>query len=77
MQKPSQGDTAKVSTSIYRVVVNNEEQYSIWPAHRGLPAGWTPEGFEGSRPECLARIDQVWTDMRPASIRPSLDAARP
>ncbi|WP_229913996.1 MbtH family protein [Streptomyces capitiformicae] len=61
----------------HRVVVNHEEQYSIWPTNMKLPAGWDPEGFEGSRQECLARIDQVWTDMRPASVRRLVDASRP
>ncbi|GAA4555725.1 MbtH family protein [Streptomyces collinus] len=53
----------------YRVVLNDEEQYSIWPAGRELPAGWNAEGTQGSREECLARIDEVWTDMRPLSLR--------
>ncbi|MEV3856888.1 MbtH family NRPS accessory protein [Streptomyces sp. NPDC050095] len=52
-----------------RVVLNAEEQYSIWPADRELPAGWSAEGTEGTREECLARIDEVWTDMRPLSLR--------
>ena len=53
----------------YRVVVNHEEQYSIWPEHRELPAGWTEAGKSGSRDECLAHIEEVWTDMRPLSLR--------
>ncbi|MBO3751361.1 MbtH family protein [Streptosporangiaceae bacterium NEAU-GS5] len=52
-----------------RVVVNHEEQYSIWWADRDLPAGWTATGFEGTREECLEHIEQVWTDMRPLSVR--------
>ncbi|MFD5794183.1 MbtH family protein [Streptomyces diastatochromogenes] len=55
--------------AVYRVVLNDEEQYSIWWADRPLPAGWHAEGTEGSREECLARIDAVWTDMRPLSLR--------
>ena len=51
------------------VVVNDEEQYSIWPAHRELPAGWRRDGFTGTEEECLAYIDETWTDMRPASLR--------
>ncbi|HET9899047.1 MAG TPA: MbtH family NRPS accessory protein [Streptosporangiaceae bacterium] len=51
------------------VVVNDEEQYSIWPAGRELPAGWRTGGFTGSEDECLAYIDETWTDMRPASLR--------
>ena len=53
----------------YAVVVNDEEQYSIWPAERELPAGWRPDGFSGAEEECLAYIDEIWTDMRPASLR--------
>ncbi|MFB7645990.1 MbtH family protein [Streptomyces sp. NPDC056084] len=53
----------------YRVVLNDEEQYSIWWADRDLPAGWRAEGAEGTREDCLAHIDIVWTDMRPLSLR--------
>jgi MbtH protein len=51
------------------VVVNDEEQYSVWPAERDLPPGWRSEGFAGTEDECLAYIDATWTDMRPASLR--------
>jgi len=51
------------------VVVNDEEQYSIWPAGRDLPAGWRLDGYTGTEDECLAYIDETWTDMRPASLR--------
>jgi MbtH protein len=54
---------------IYQVVVNDEEQFSIWPADRDLPAGWRAEGTEGTRADCLAHIGEVWTDMRPLSLR--------
>ena len=54
---------------IYKVVLNHEEQYSIWPADRGNPPGWRDEGTSGPKPECLARIKDVWTDMRPLSLR--------
>jgi MbtH protein len=53
----------------FKVVVNLEEQYSIWPAGRNNPAGWTDEGTQGSKAECLAHIAEVWTDMRPLSLR--------
>ncbi|HWF82212.1 MAG TPA: MbtH family NRPS accessory protein [Streptosporangiaceae bacterium] len=56
-------------TRLQAVVVNDEEQYSIWPAERELPAGWRTEGFTGTEDECLAYIDETWTDMRPASLR--------
>ncbi|AUI58210.1 MbtH family NRPS accessory protein [Amycolatopsis sp. BJA-103] len=57
----------------YLVVVNDEEQYSIWLADRELPAGWNAEGTRGGREECLAHIGEVWTDMRPLSLRRQLD----
>ncbi|MFD2762571.1 MbtH family protein [Micromonospora eburnea] len=60
----------------YRVVVNHEEQYSIWAADRELPAGWTATGFEGARDDCLAHIGEVWTDMRPKSLRERMAAAQ-
>lgn len=56
-------------TRTYQVVINDEEQYSIWLAGRDLPAGWRAEGTVGSRQECLDHIDKVWTDMRPLSLR--------
>lgn len=54
---------------VYQVVVNSEEQYSIWPADRECPAGWRPEGTSGPKSDCLAHIEDVWTDMRPLSLR--------
>ena len=51
--------------TIYKVVVNHEEQYSIWPADRENPLGWRDAGESGSKTECLAYIKEVWTDMRP------------
>jgi MbtH protein len=59
----------KSADDVYRVVYNDEEQYSIWWAARETPAGWHHEGTEGTREECLARIEEVWTDMRPLSLR--------
>jgi MbtH protein len=56
-------------TTIYRVVVNHDEQYSIWPADRQLPLGWNDAGKTGTKAECLAYIQEVWTDMRPLSLR--------
>ncbi|GHJ15514.1 MULTISPECIES: MbtH family protein [unclassified Micromonospora] len=53
----------------YKVVLNDEEQYSIWPADRDVPAGWRGDGVEGTRDECLKHIGEVWTDMRPLSLR--------
>ena len=56
-------------TTIYKVVVNHEEQYSIWPAHRENALGWQDAGKTGTKAECLAYIKEVWTDMRPLSLR--------
>ena len=56
-------------TTLYNVVVNQEEQYSIWPADREPPSGWHAVGKSGLKSECLAYIKEVWTDMRPLSLR--------
>ncbi|MGA9767426.1 MAG: MbtH family protein [Blastocatellia bacterium] len=60
-------------TTIYRVVVNHEEQYSIWPIYKETPPGWRDAGKSGTRAECLSYIDEVWTDMRPLSLRLKMD----
>ncbi len=60
-------------TTIYKVVVNHEEQYSIWPADRELPIGWREAGKRGLKQECLDHISEVWTDMRPLSLRRRMD----
>lgn len=57
----------------YEAVVNDEGQYSIWRQERQLPAGWNLVGFAGSKKECLAHIDEIWTDMRPLSLRNRMD----
>lgn len=54
---------------MYKVVINHEEQYSIWPAERDNPSGWRDEGKRGSRAECLEYVEITWTDMRPLSVR--------
>ena len=56
-------------TTIYKVVVNHEEQYSIWPVDRESPPGWHEAGKSGPKAECLAFIKEVWTDMTPLSLR--------
>jgi MbtH protein len=56
----------------YRVVMNHEEQYSIWFVDRELPAGWREVGKQGSKSECLAYVEEIWTDMRPLSLRKSM-----
>jgi MbtH protein len=60
---------------IYKVVVNKEEQYSIWPADRETPLGWKDAGKSGTKAECLAYIQEVWTDMRPLSLREAMEKA--
>jgi len=62
------------SATLFDVVKNHEEQYSIWPANEPLPAGWTATGLRDSKDRCLAHIDAVWTDMRPKSLRRVADA---
>ncbi|HEX7407769.1 MAG TPA: MbtH family protein [Candidatus Binatia bacterium] len=57
----------------YKVVVNQEEQYSIWPAERENPVGWRDAGTIGSKTECLAYIREAWADMRPLSLRQTMD----
>jgi MbtH protein len=56
-------------TTIYKVVVNQDGQYSIWATNRANPLGWDDVGNSGSKVECLAHIEKVWTDMRPLTIR--------
>jgi MbtH protein len=54
---------------IYEVVINHEEQYSIWPLEQQVPLGWSKVGIQGTKDECLDYIERVWTDMRPLSVR--------
>jgi MbtH protein len=60
-------------TARYKVVVNHEEQYSIWPADRENAPGWRDAGESGTKEECLAYIGEVWTDMRPLSLRKKME----
>lgn len=60
-------------TTIYKVVVNHEEQYSIWPSYRDNALGWRDAGKSGLKSDCLAYIKEVWTDMRPLSLRKHMD----
>ena len=60
-------------TTIYTVVINHEEQYSIWQADRDLPLGWSAVGKTGTKQECLDYIEEVWTDMRPLSLRKKME----
>jgi MbtH protein len=60
-------------TLIYKVVVNHEEQYSIWPVDQETPPGWNDAGHHGAKAECLVYIEEVWTDMRPLSLRRTME----
>ncbi len=60
-------------TTTYQVVVNEEEQYSIWPVDRQIPLGWRSVGKSGPKQECLDYIKEVWTDMRPLSLRRKME----
>jgi MbtH protein len=59
----------------YKVVINHEEQYSIWPEAKQNAPGWTDEGTVGTKEECLAHIEEVWVDMRPRSLREQMAKA--
>jgi uncharacterized protein YbdZ (MbtH family) len=66
-------DSDKEDTTIYKVVVNHEEQYSIWPEYKEIPLGWKGVGKVGLKADCLAFIGEVWTDMRPLSLRKKME----
>ena len=68
-------DTEQEDNREYKVVLNHEEQYSIWPADRENPLGWNDAGKSGTKAECLAYIEEVWTDMRPLSLRKAMEPA--
>ena len=57
---------------LFKVVINHEEQYSIWSSEKPIPKGWKAVGFEGNREACMSYIEEVWTDMRPLSIRDAI-----
>jgi MbtH protein len=57
----------------YKVLVNDEEQYSLWPADRDAPLGWRESGRSGTKAECFAFVEEVWTDLRPKSLRDKPD----
>ena len=66
-------DSEREDTTIYKVVVNHEEQYSIWPEYKENPLGWKDVGKVGPKAECLAHIKEIWTDMRPLSLRKKME----
>lgn len=62
-------------TRTYIVLINHEEQYSLWPHGKAVPDGWRTVGKEGSKDDCVKYVDEVWTDMRPLSLRKKMDEA--
>jgi MbtH protein len=62
--------------AVFNVVVNHEEQYSIWPDYKEIPSGWRAVGKSGPKKECLDYIERVWTDMRPLSLRQHMERAQ-
>jgi uncharacterized protein YbdZ (MbtH family) len=66
-------DPDKEDTTVYKVVVNHEDQYSIWPDYKEMPFGWKDVGKIGLKADCLAFINEVWTDMRPLSLRKKME----
>ena len=66
-------EQSSIDEQAYKVVVNHEEQYSIWPAHKENPLGWKDGGLSGTKAACLEHINQIWTDMRPLSLRKKLE----
>jgi len=58
---------------MYLVLINHEEQYSLWPSYKPIPDGWKAVGGERTKSECLAYVDEVWTDMRPLSLRKQME----
>jgi uncharacterized protein YbdZ (MbtH family) len=53
----------------YLVLINAEEQYSLWLADVDIPEGWTRVSGPAPKKECVDYVDRVWTDMRPRSLR--------
>lgn len=56
----------------FLVLLNDQEQYSIWPSYRSIPAGWSEAGMKGNKQDCLQYINENWTDMRPKRLREAL-----
>jgi MbtH protein len=68
-------DTKNENENTYEVVINHEEQYSIWQTGKEIPGGWRTVNKSGTKEECLDYIEEVWTDMRPLSLRTSMNKA--
>lgn len=66
-------DGGEMDNTQYQVIINDEEQYSLFPVDREIPLGWRAEGKQGTKDECMAYIKEVWTDMRPLSLRKRME----
>lgn len=64
------------SLELYFVVINHEEQYSIWPYYKKIPDGWKPIGDPKTKEQCLSYIEEVWVDMRPLSLRKQMEGLK-
>ena len=60
----------------WQVVLNGEEQYSVWPVKKEIPLGWRSVEVSGTKEKCLEYIDSTWTDMRPLSLRKQMEAEK-
>jgi MbtH protein len=67
---------ASESKATHIVLINDEEQYSLWPIFKKIPGGWKSVGKEGTEEECMKYVDEVWTDMRPRSLRLRMEGSR-
>jgi len=73
LEEETMNTDEREDTRTYKVVINHEDQYSIWPAEKPNPSGWRDGGKTGQKKDCLAYIQEVWTDMRPRSLREKMD----
>jgi uncharacterized protein YbdZ (MbtH family) len=58
----------------FLVLVNDENQHSLWPTFADVPAGWRKVFGEASRAECLDYVNENWTDLRPQSLRDAMES---
>jgi MbtH protein len=75
MSDPSRPDDFTIDGDLFQVLINTEEQYSLWPAAQPAPEGWRQTGPVGPKAECLAYVEAHWLDMRPKSLRDSMAEA--
>ncbi len=73
-QRTKPVDAYTIDGDVFKVIINDEDQYSIWPEKKEVPLGWKEAGFTGSKAEVTDFIDKTWTDMRPASLRKAMEA---